>query len=175
MKHRIAIYSNGYNGSITLKALEGIKKYAAANDLDIHFYISFAANNRSDGTNKGQLNIYNLAKLEEYDGLIVFSNLLNNIPTAEELCTAASKKGVPVVSIGMKFDGIPYVGNNNEEGMKDLVEHLITEHNAKNIAYLGGAREHVDTIDRERVVRMVLKKHGIELKDEYLGYGDWTP
>ena len=175
MKHRIAIYSNGYNGSITLKALEGIKKYAAANDLDIHFYISFAANNRSDGTNKGQLNIYNLAKLEEYDGLIVFSNLLNNISTAEELCTAASKKGVPVVSIGMKFDGIPYVGNSNEEGMKDLVEHLITEHNAKNIAYLGGAREHVDTIDRERVVRMVLEKHGLELKDEYLGYGDWTP
>lgn len=175
MKHRIAIYSNGYNGSITLKAIEGIKRYAAANDLDIHFYISFAANNRSESTNKGQLNIYDLARLDEYDGLIVFSNLLNNISTAEKLCTDARSKGVPVVSIGMKFDGIPYVGNNNEEGMKDLVEHLIKDHGAKKFAYLGGAREHVDSIDRERVVRMVLESHGLELKDEYLGYADWTP
>lgn len=175
MKHRIAIYSNGYNGSITLKAIEGIKRYASANDLDIHFYISFAANNRSASTNKGQLNIYNLAKLDEYDGLIVFSNLLNNIPTAEKLCTRAKEQGVPVVSIGMKFDGIAYVGNNNEEGMKNLVEHLITDHNVKNLAYLGGAREHVDTIDRERVIRMVLESHGLELKEENIGYGDWTP
>ena len=29
MKHRIAVFSNGYNGSITLKAIEGIKRYAA--------------------------------------------------------------------------------------------------------------------------------------------------
>ena len=75
MKHRIAIYSNGYNGTITLKAIEGIKRYAAEGDLDVHFYISFAANNRSAVTNKGQLNIYNLAKLDEYDGLIVESSI----------------------------------------------------------------------------------------------------
>ena len=175
MKHRIAIYSNGYNGSITLKAIEGIKRYSAANDLDVHFYISFAANNRSPVTNKGQLNIYDLAKLDEYDGLIVFSNLLNNIPTAEKLCMRAKEQGVPVVSIGMKFDGIAYVGNNNEEGMKNLVEHLVTDHNVKRLAYLGGAREHVDTIDRERVVRNVLESHGLELSSDDIGYGDWTP
>ena len=174
MKHRIAIYSNGYNGSITLKAIEGIKKYAAANDLDIHFYISFAANNRKPDINAGQLNIYNLARLDEYDGLIVFSNLLNNIPTAEKLCTQAKEKGVPVVSICMKFDGIPYVGNNNFEGMKNLVEHLITEHNVKRLVYIGGPKEHVDTIDRERVVRQVLAGHSLELKDEDICYGDWT-
>ena len=174
MKHRIAIYSNGYNGSITLKAIEGIKKYAAANDLDIHFYISFAANNRQPEINAGQLNIYNLARLDEYDGLIVFSNLLNNIPTAERLCLEAKEKGVPVVSIGMKFDGIPYVGNNNVEGMKNLVEHLITEHNVKRLVYIGGPKEHVDTIDRARVVRQVLKEHNLELKDEDICYGDWT-
>ena len=174
MKHRIAIYSNGYNGTITLKAIEGIKRYAAIKDFDIHFYISFAANNRDPITNAGQLNIYNLAKLDEYDGLIVFSNLLNNIPTAEKLCRDAKEKGIPVVSIGMKLEGIPYVGNNNEEGMKELVEHLITVHGAKDIVYIGGAREHVDTIDRARVVREVMERHGLQLTDDKIYYGDWT-
>ena len=173
MKHRIAIYSNGYNGTITLKAIEGIKRYASIKDFDIHFYISFAANNRKAATNEGQLNIYNLAKLEEYDGLIVFSNLLNNIPTAEKLCREAKEKGIPIVSIGMKIDDIPYVGNNNRNGMKELVEHLITGHNVKSIVFIGGARDHVDTIDRARVVREVMESHGLKLKDEDVYYGDW--
>ena len=173
MKHRIAIFSNGYNGTITLKAIEGIKRYAAIKDLDIHFYISFAASNRAKDINEGQLNIYNLANLEEYDGLIVFSNLLNNIPTAEKLCREAKEKGVPLVSIGMKLDGIPYVGNNNEEGMKELVEHLITEHNVKDIVFIGGAEKHVDTIDRARVVREVMQSHGLTLEDKNIYYGDW--
>ena len=173
MKHRIAIYSNGYNGTITLKAIEGIKRYAAIRDFDIHFYISFAANNRRTAINAGQLNIYSLADLNEYDGLIVFSNLLNNIPTAEKLCRDAKEKGFPVVSIGMKLDGIPYVGNNNEEGMRALVEHLISEHNVSDIVYIGGAKEHVDTIDRARVVREVMTAHGYEMPDSKIYYGDW--
>ena len=68
MKHRIAIFSNGYNGSITLKAIEGIKRYAAVKDFDTHFYIGFAASNEKPTFNVGQFNIYQLAKLEEYDG-----------------------------------------------------------------------------------------------------------
>ena len=174
MKHRIAIYSNGYNGTITLKAIEGIKRYAALMDFDIHFYISFAANNRIDIINAGQLNIYSLAKLDEYDGLIVFSNLLNNIPTAEKLCREAREKGIPVVSIGMRFDGIPYVGNNNEEGMRSLVEHLVSDHDVSDIVYIGGAKDHVDTIDRARVVREVMAEHDLELPDGNVYYGDWT-
>ena len=173
MKHRIAVFSNGYNGSITLKAIEGIKKYAAIKDFDIHFYISFAANNKKEEDNTGQLNIYNLADYEEYDGLIVFSNLLNNLATAEKLCKQAKDKGIPVVSVGMKYDGIPCVQNNNEDGMTELIEHLIKVHGARDFTYIGGARDHVDTIDRERVVRNVLAANGLKLKDEDVFYADW--
>ena len=93
MKHRIAIYSNGYNGSISLKAIEGIKKYAAIKDFDTHFYIGFAASNEKPTFNIGQFNIYQLAKLEEYDGLIVFSGILNNPALAERCCREAKEKG----------------------------------------------------------------------------------
>ena len=53
MKNRIAIFSNGYNGSITLKAIEGIRKYAAIKDFDTHFYIGFAAYNEKPTFNVG--------------------------------------------------------------------------------------------------------------------------
>ena len=174
MKHRIAIFSNGYNGSITLKAIEGIKRYAAIKDFDTHFYIGFAASNEKPTFNVGQFNIYQLARLEEYDGLIVFSGLLNNPELAAESCKLAKDKGVPVVSIGMPVDGVPYVGINNEQGMRDLVEHLITEHNVKSIVYVGGTEDHVDTIERRRVVSEVMEKHGMKLDDNNIYYGNWV-
>ena len=174
MKNRIAIFSNGYNGSITLKAIEGIKRFAAVKDFDTHFYIGFAASNEKPTFNVGQFNIYQLAKLEEYDGLIVFSGLLNNPALAEECCRQAKERGIPVISIGMKYDGIPYVGINNEDGMRDLAEHLIVEHNVKNVVYIGGSEGHVDTIERQRVVTEVMEKHGLKLPEENIYYGNWV-
>ena len=174
MKNRIAIFSNGYNGSITLKAIEGIKRFAAEKDFDTHFYIGFAASNEKPTFNVGQFNIYQLARLEEYDGLIVFSGLLNNPDLAKEACQHAKDMGVPVISIGMKFDGIPYVGINNEDGMRDLAEHLVAEHNVKNVVYIGGSEGHVDTIERQRVVTEVLEKHGLTLAPENIYYGNWV-
>ena len=114
MKHRIAVFSNGYNGSITLKAIEDIKKYAKIKDFDTHFYIGFAASNRKNSINVGQSNIYKLARLEEYDGLIVFASHLNNAELAENLIKDARDRGIPVVSVGMEIKGVPYVGIKTE-------------------------------------------------------------
>ena len=174
MKHRIAVFSNGYNGSITLKAIEGIKKYAAIKDFDTHFYIGFAASNENDTFNVGQFNIYKLAKLEEYDGLIVFSGLLNDPILAQQACKEAKKRGIPVVSIGMQIKDIPYVGINNSDGMRELVEHLITEHGVKNVVYIGGTKTHVDSVERLEVVKEVMKKHDLKLPKKNIFYGDWV-
>ena len=73
MKHRIAVFSNGYNGSITLKAIEGIKRYAAIKDFDTHFYIGFAASNEKPTFNVGQFNIYQLANLEALSAVALCS------------------------------------------------------------------------------------------------------
>lgn len=174
MKHRIAVFSNGYNGSITLKAIEGIKKYAAIKDFDTHFYIGFAASNENDSFNVGQFNIYKLAKLEEYDGLIVFSGLLNDPILAQQACKEAKKRGIPVVSIGMQIKDIPYVGINNSDGMRELVEHLITEHGVKDVVYIGGTKTHVDSVERLEVVKEVMKKHDLKLPKKNIFYGDWV-
>ena len=173
MKHRIAVFSNGYNGSITLKAIEGIKKYAKIKDFDTHFYIGFAASNRKNSINVGQSNIYKLARLEEYDGLIVFASHLNNAELAENLIKDARDRGIPVVSVGMEIKGVPYVCINNRDGMRELVEHLITVHKVKKIVYIGGIKDHLDTQERLSVIQEVVKKHGLKLPKKNIFFGDW--
>ncbi len=173
MKHRIAVFSNGYNGSITLKAIKGIKKYAKIKDFDTHFYIGFAASNRRNAVNTAQSKIYTLAPLEEYDGLIVFSSLLNDPELAETIIKDAKERGVPVVSVGTKVKGVPCVGINNADGMRELVEHLITVHRVKKVVYIGGTKDHIDSEERLNVIKEVMKKHGLKLPKKNIYVGDW--
>ncbi len=174
MKKKIAVCANGWSPDVLAKAMEGFEAYADEKDLDIYVFLSFASYSVHRHTMQGELNVYNLCDLNDYDGIIVFSNLLNSNETAEEICMAAKEKGVPLISIGMEFDGVTSLCVNNEEGMRELVTHLIEEHGVKEIFYMGGTDTHVDSNDRLRITRTVLEEHGLELKEKQIGYGKWS-
>ena len=174
MKNRIAVFANGYNRYATLKALDGMRTVASVKDFDIDVFVGYAAFNDSPEFNAGRAGIYWLPKLENYDGIIVFSGLINDFDTAKQICLNAREKNVPVVSIGAYVDGIPFVGSNNETGMRELVEHLVKEHGIKRAVYIGGSREHIDTSIRRSVIEDVFKENGLELKEEDIYYADWV-
>ena len=174
MKNRIAVFANGYNRYCTLQALEGMKKIGNEKDFDIDVFVGYAAYNDSADLNKGRAGIYWLPRLENYDGVIVFSGLINDFDVAKKICLEAKGKGIPVVSIGEYVEDIPYVGTNNETGMRALVEHLVNEHKIKSAVYIGGSKEHIDTGIRQRIIEEVFREHGLELKDEDIYYADWV-
>ena len=174
MKNRIAVFANGYNRYCTLKALDGMRTVSSEKDFDIDVFVGYAAFNDSADLNTGRAGIYWLPKLENYDGAIVFSGLINDFNVAKQICLNAKEKNVPVVSIGEYVDGIPFVGSNNETGLRALVEHLVKEHGIKRAVYIGGSREHIDTSIRQSVIEDVFKENGLELKKEDIYYADWV-
>ena len=174
MKNRIAVCTNGWSPDVLAKAMEGFEEYADSRDLDIFVFMSFASYSVHKHTMQGELNVYNLCEMSDYDGVVVFSNILNSDETAEELCTSARDKGIPVVSIGMEFDGVISLCVDNESGMRELVTHLVEKHGVKKVFYIGGTETHVDSIDRLRITREVLAEHGLELPDEHVAYGKWS-
>ncbi|MCR4584082.1 MAG: GGDEF domain-containing protein [Lachnospiraceae bacterium] len=174
MKKKIAVCANGWSPDVLAKAMEGFMEYAGTRDFDIYVFLSFASYSVHRHTMQGELNVYNLCELSDYDGVIVFSNLLNSDETAKEICTAARDKGVPVISIGMEFEGVTSLCVDNDAGMRELVTHLVEEHGVKSIFYMGGTETHVDSNDRLRITREVLEKHGISLSDKQIGYGKWS-
>ena len=174
MKKKIAVCTNGWSPDVLAKAMEGFEAYAESEDLDIYVFMSYASYSVHTTLMQGELNIYNLCEPSDYDGVIVFSNLLNSDETAEKICIAARDKGVPVVSIGMEFDGVLSFSVDNETGMRELVTHLVEEHGVKNLYYMGGTETHVDSIDRLNITRSVLEEHGLELPDDHVVYGKWA-
>ncbi|MBO4415079.1 MAG: GGDEF domain-containing protein [Lachnospiraceae bacterium] len=174
MKKKIAVCANGWNNDTLIDALDGIKEYAKKEDFDIFVFLSFASYSEHITLVQGELNIYELMNPEDYDGVIVFSTALNSEKTAVSLCYKAKEKNVPVVSIGMELDGINSVCVSNDDGMKELVKHLIEKHNVKRVFFIGGTPDHVDSQARLKATRETLAEHGIELTDDDIGYGKWT-
>jgi len=135
--------------------------------------MSFASYSEHVGLNRGELNIYCLNGMENYDGVVVFSNMLNSSETAVELCNCAKEKKIPVVSIGVELEGVPSVCVQSDEGMRDLVTHLVEEHGVKDVMFMGGTADHPDSQARLRVTREVLEAHGLKLDDNRVCYGEW--
>ena len=173
MKKKIAVYANGFNLESLRQALYGIREYTKTEDFDIFIFMCCASYGEDHAHNQGELSIYHLGRMEDFDGIIVFSNQLNAPRTATNLCLEAKEKNIPVVSIGMPIEGIPFISFTNEEGMRDLVTHLVEDHGVKHIIFLAGPADHIDSNTRLEVTRSVLEEHGLELKKEDIVYGDW--
>jgi len=174
MKKKIAVCANGWNYDSMLEALKGIQEYASKEDFDVFVFLSFASYSEHVTLMRGELNIYELLDPEDYDGVIVFSTAINSVETAISICNRAKEKNIPVVSIGMEMDGIHSVCVSNDEGMRDLVDHLIEEHDVKRAFFIGGTPDHVDNIARLKVTKESFEAHGLKLNDDDIGYGKWT-
>jgi len=174
MKKKIAVCANGWNYDSLHNALLGIKEYAEREDFDIFVFMSFASYSEHKTLMEGELNIYELMSREDYDGIIVFSTALNSPETAVSLCQSARDEHIPVVSIGMEIDGVSSVCVSNDEGMRQLVEHLINVHDVKRAFFIGGTPEHVDSIARLRVTRETFEAHGLSFTDDDYDYGRWS-
>lgn len=174
-KRKIAIYANGWNRDALFSVLSGLQPWAKREDFDIYVFCSHASYNPFTDFIQGELNIYNLCHIEDYDGAIVFSNMLNAENTAVELCRNAKEHGVPIVSIGVPIEdtGAPCVAVDNAPGMRELVTHLIEEHNVKRAVYIGGGADHIDNICRLNVTKEVFEAHGLTLAPEDIYSSNW--
>ncbi len=173
MKKKVAVYANGFSIEPLLQAVKGIRRYAAVADFDVFVFLSFASYSEHYMLNQGELNIYNLGIMDEYDGLIVLSTHLNSDETAASICRQAKEANVPVISVGLPIDGIPCLKISNESGMRDMITHLIEDHDVKRIIFIGGTPDHVDNIARIETTKQVMSEHGLELKDKDIKYADW--
>ncbi|MBR3525811.1 MAG: GGDEF domain-containing protein [Lachnospiraceae bacterium] len=176
MKRKLAVCANGWSMDALARAVEGFRKYAEKEDFDIFVFISFASYSVHKTLMQGELNIYNSCRPEEYDGIVIFSSMMNSDETVREICARAKEKNVPVVSIGMEMrsEGVSSIHIGNEAGMRGIVTHLIEDHGVKDIFFMGGTEDHVDSRERLEVTRKVMEEHGLSLKDEDVGYGKWS-
>lgn len=174
MKKRVAVFANGWSNDYLQEVTDGILKSAKENNADIFVFVNHSAYAESEKQNLGESNIFRLPDIEQFDGVILLANSFNSDSELTYLYTKITETKIPAVSLEYKIDGVTTVIADTYSGMYRLAEHVILEHRAESILYMGGTREHPDSVKRLRAVVNAASEHGITIPDGNILYADFA-
>ena len=77
MKKKIAVFGAGWGSEIMNQFMNGIKRGIEDQEIDIFLFLCFPLLTDDLSSTKGELNIFRLPKLKEFDGAIIFGNSID--------------------------------------------------------------------------------------------------
>ena len=120
---------------------------------------------------KNNNKVYELANINNLDGLISVSSSIGSYLSADEMKNFLSNfNSLPLVNIGPKIAGIPGLRINNNSGMKNLFKHLIEKHGYKNIAYIYGPEKNAESEIRFGIYKEILAEYNISYDPELVSF-----
>ena len=145
--------------------LRGVRNRMEESDVELHIFASYAIFGDDDFTRK-EREVYSLADINEYDGVLI----ANNSAGAEDVINGLIKKyceyNKPVLSIEHPFEGASYTGVDNYTEFYKMTEHMLTEHACKTVNYLGGPEDNVENQERYRAFCDCMTAYGIPIEPE---------
>ncbi|HYP77094.1 MAG TPA: SpoIIE family protein phosphatase [Polyangiaceae bacterium] len=114
---------------------------------------------------------FDLAGPEAVDGLVAL-NLNTTAPVMKDFLD--SFHGLPVCSVGIEVPGYSVVQADNASGMRDAVQHLITVHNRRQIAFLCGPPDYPEAQVRFEAYRDALAQFGIPFSSERIANANFS-
>ena len=166
---RIAVITNGWSGEFLSLILEGIRRKAEEDGVDIFVFVSYILWRDAKKRKKEQLKLFDLIHPEDYDGFIVLANTFNIKDEGEAAMELLGKYNKPVITTEVEIPGVPFIGSSNYKGMHELTVHLIEEHNVKSIIYVAGINGNPECAERKKAVTDALKEHGLTLTGKIQG------
>ncbi len=156
--------------------MAGIEQAAKEHDVNL---VCFVGGKPASLMTPGQLQtsygLYDLAKSNQFDGLILAADVAHGLTPKEikEFCRTFAP--TPMVAHAIEADGVPQLLADNRKGMKAVMRHLIEVHGYKRIAFIRGMEGQIEAEERFRAYQDELKAHGIAYNEKLVIQGDFTP
>ncbi|MBE2222867.1 MAG: substrate-binding domain-containing protein [Anaerolineae bacterium] len=141
----------------------------AAKERDVNllcFHVDFMSKQPPDDTAK---TLYKLIDAQNVDGLITF--LYWNQETFEQHCSRFSAD-FPIVNLRRQFDGFSTVIQDDYQGMRDTMTHLVEDHGYRRIAYIRGEETNGPCQNRYRAYLDALAAYDLPFQEELVS--DWS-
>lgn len=120
--------------------------------------------------------IYDFINAHNIDALVMASGTLCNYLSKKEVENFYSRFSfLPMVSIGIRMEGIPSVTVDNKSGMRSAVNHLIEQHRFRKIAFVRGPVNNQEAEDRFLAYTEALSEHKIPLDQNLIATGNFAP
>ncbi len=173
MKKKIAVFTTGWGAEILGQFLDGMTGELKSDNADIFLFLCYAAFADTPAKRQGEMNIYNLPDLHDFDGAVIFGSGLDYKDRIDNIISRCDEAGVPVIMQGSRRDGVSYVCSDNYQAVKDLCGHVINEHGVRAITFFAGTKDSHDSELRLKAVRDYLEENGCEDYLKEVFYTNW--
>lgn len=172
-KLRIAVFLNGISNYYQYTICEGIAKQAEELEYSVLFFASqirYIVNEN----NEGELKLFSLPDMHDFDGIIVATNTITSAETVEYLRKALPTDSIPVVNIGPSINRSYSVESVDNGCMETLIRHFIVKHRFTRINFISGTPSNPDAKNRMNTYERVLSEYGIRYDENRVFIGDFS-
>ena len=161
MNQRIAVLACSWSSHFLKDFINGMKRAVEGKNIDLYVFTSYNYTEYSGFPNYTGFSVFNLINYEDFDGIVILSDLIGNLRVLERERLRILKSQKPAVSINRKMQGIGCLRVDNYAGMYGVLNHLIKIHNVTDIAYLSGKENSVDIAERFKAYEDALRDNNI--------------
>ncbi|MCM1024282.1 MAG: GGDEF domain-containing protein [Prevotella sp.] len=168
----VALVSCGTDGFYNNPLVQSFVDECSELGLRVLWFQSLSNKFDGDAHDIGEINIFNLINLKLIDALVIMSmTFVDKGSAAETLVAKAREHSVPIISIDGDTDSAYSISQAYEEALDEVIRHVITEHSAKDIKFLGAMKGNDVSDAREEVFRSVMAEYGLEVTEDSVDYG----
>lgn len=153
----------------------------AAKELDVNLivfpgmYMNASYNDPKNARFDYQYNsIFYYASKHTLDALIVSIGSIGSFLSENDMIAFLKNFDIPILTIEIEVPGYPYLYTEGRTGMREAIEHLITEHHKTKIGFVSGRRENADAKERLDTYCQVLMDHNIPVEEDRIVYGNFS-
>ncbi len=153
----------------------------AAKELDVNLivfpgmYMNASYNDPKNARFDYQYNsIFYYASRYTLDALIVSIGSIGSFLSESDMIAFLNNFNIPILTIEVEVPGYPYLYTEGRTGMREAIEHLITEHHKTKIGFVSGRRENADARERLDTYYQVLAAHNIPIDENRVVYGNFS-
>lgn len=157
--------------------MNGIMDSALVDNNDVYLFTCEGwHSDRAKVSEKAEYKIFELPDFKEYDGVIVDLNTIHNSETCDKIVERIGEAGIPCVTINtpINVDNSITIHLENKIGLEEIIRHLASEHQVKDICYVSGPLHNIDAVERKQVFLDTMSNLKLDADESKILYGDFT-
>lgn len=166
----IALVSNGTDDSYLTPFVQSFIDECTGFGCKVMWFQSLSTTFYDTPFDRGEINIYNLINFDKIDALVIMAMTMKSEKTTDELIEKAKQRNIPIIMIDGENDSAYSISLEYENAFRKIIRHVIEEHNAKNLKFLGGSPGNESSDERENVFRSVMAEYGLPVTEDNIDY-----
>lgn len=177
-RKRLALIISDPSADYSQAVITGVRDQCARYDYDLLVFSTMVKVCHPDKKYlDGELNIFNLINYELVDGVLVASLALfeDQVKAVIEKLEADMHERCrkPVVSLDLEFGGYPTVYVDDRNAVRNIVKHLVREHDCKKLYCLTGPKDYSVSEGRAEAFCEQMKAEGLDASHDNVFYGNF--